>query len=302
VQARDYVAKIGGKLVPTELGRLVIQHLVADEFDLADIGFTRKLEEDLDAVADGRAKRLDVLTPFHERLQKQIERAVAKKGKWWPDPENIGEKCPECGKDLMKRWGKNGPFIGCPGYPECKYTRNLDTDAETQASRAPEPTEYTCHECGSMMLKRWGRNGFFLGCSKYPKCKGTRNLPLGVDCPKCAEGGHKGEIVMIRPKGRGRAFYGCTNYSNADLKCDFRIWQRPVPVPCEKCGAAFLVRAFGPEKQPILKCIKEGCGFERPDESDRTAEPGEEYTMRQPTSSGTTAAPANDVGDSKPAA
>jgi DNA topoisomerase I len=310
VQARSYVNKVNNKLVPSELGRLVVERLVDDEFDLADIGFTRKLEEELDAVAEGRAKRIEVLAPFHERLQKQIERAVAKKGKWWPDPEDIGEKCPECQKDLMKRWGKNGPFIGCPGYPECKYTRNIGTDAETQASRAPEPTEYTCHECGSMMLKRWGRNGFFLGCSKFPKCKGTRNLPLGVDCPKCAEAGRKGEIVMIRPKGRGRAFYGCSQY-NTDVKCDFRIWQRPVPVACPKCGAAFLVRALDSDKQPILRCIKEGCGFEQADESDRTAEPGEEYTTRRPTSAGTAAAPANDTatggsgdgsGNPKPAA
>ena len=304
VQQRLYVNKVNNKLIPSELGRLVVERLVTDEFDLADIGFTRKLEEELDAVADGRAKRLDVLAPFHERLTKQIERAVAKKGKWWPDPEDIGEKCPECQKDLMKRWGKNGPFIGCPGYPDCKYTRNLDTDAETQASRAPEPTEYVCHECGSMMLKRWGRNGFFLGCSKFPKCKGTRNLPLGVDCPKCAAleppPPMKGEIVTIRPKGRGRAFYGCTNY-NTDLKCDFRIWQRPVPVPCPKCGQAFLVRALDGEKQPILRCIKEDCGYEVADESDRTAEPGEQYTARAPTTPGTVAAPAA-AGDPKPAA
>src|SRR6185369_17713454 len=73
VVARDYVAKQGSKLVPTELGRLVIDRLVADHFDMADIGFTRKLEEDLDTVAEGKAKRVDVLGPFHDRLTKQID-------------------------------------------------------------------------------------------------------------------------------------------------------------------------------------------------------------------------------------
>ncbi len=118
VQARDYVNKVDAKLVPSELGRLVIEKLVENGFDLADIGFTRQLEEDLDAVAESRAKRLDVLAPFHERLQAEIAKVLEDKGKWWPEPEPLGEKCPECGEhELMKRWGRNGPFIGCHGLP-----------------------------------------------------------------------------------------------------------------------------------------------------------------------------------------
>src|SRR5262249_2247498 len=136
----------------------VIDRLVADHFDLADIGFTRKLEEDLDTVAEGKAKRVDVLGPFHDRLTKQIDAALEKKGKWWPDPEPTGEKCPECGKhELVKRWGKNGPFIGCPGYPECKYTRNIaGPNGEGGESREPVMTDFKCQVCGSPMMKRWG--------------------------------------------------------------------------------------------------------------------------------------------------
>ena len=80
--------------------------------------------------AEARAKRLDVLAPFHERLQKQIEGAKQQKGKWWPEPEEIGEACPDCGAQLTKRWGKNGAFIGCPRYPECKYARNIPVPGE----------------------------------------------------------------------------------------------------------------------------------------------------------------------------
>jgi DNA topoisomerase-1 len=269
VQARDYVAKKNGKLVPSELGRLVIEHLVKDSFDLADLGFTRKLEEDLDAVAEARAKRLDVLAPFHERLTKQIEHALEQKGKWWPDPEPLGEKCPECGKELVKRWGRNGPFIGCPGYPECKYTRNIvmegDEDGE---SREPTLTDYTCDKCGSKMMKRWGRNGWFLGCSTFPKCKGTSPLPLGIKCPKCKTG----DIIEVRAKGRNRPFYGCTNYQS-EQKCDFRLWQKPVAEPCPQCGATFLVRAGG-KNNPLMKCANETCGYERPIEEE-SGEEGE---------------------------
>jgi DNA topoisomerase-1 len=258
VQARDYVQNKDGKLVASDLGKLVVEKLVDHHFDLADIGFTSKLEESLDAVAEGRAKRLDVLAPFHVRLQAQIEDAKGQKGKWWPEPEILDEKCPECGNDLTKRWGRNGVFIGCSNYPECKYTRNIIPEGETQEDRTPELTDYDCQLCGSKMMKRWGRNGFFLGCSSYPKCKGTRPVPLGFKCPKCKTG----DIIEIRARGRGRTFYGCTNY-NSDAKCDFRIWQKPVAEPCPQCGTQFLVRA-GKKDDPILKCVSDTCSYERP--------------------------------------
>jgi len=270
VQARDYVHKRNAKLVPSELGKLVVDRLVADGFDLADIGFTRKLEEDLDAVAEARAKRLDILAPFHVRLQKQIAHANETKGKWWPEPEGTGEKCPDCGADLMKRWGRNGPFVGCTAYPECKHTRHIPTDADGgDEDRQPVLTEYVCDKCGSRMMKRWGRNGWFLGCSSFPKCKNTSPVPLGVKCPKCKVG----EIIEIRARGRSRSFYGCTNYAS-DLKCDFRIFQQPIVEPCPQCGATFLVRAGG-RKNPMLKCSNGTCGYERlVDVDEPTDDPG----------------------------
>ena len=258
VQARDYVRKNGNKLVPTPLGKLVAEHLVADNFDLANLEFTRKLEEDLDAIAEARGKRLDVLAPFHERLQEQIQKSLDIKSKWWPEPESINENCPECSKPLMKRWGRNGAFIGCEGYPECKYTRPLPGEGEDgNEDRQPQLTDYKCELCGSQMMKRWGRNGWFLGCSTYPKCKSTRSLPLGVPCPKCG-----GEIIEIKGKKARRPFYGCTNYNKEEIKCDFRSWQKPVPEACPQCKAAFLVQA-GSAKSPMLRCLTEGCGYER---------------------------------------
>jgi len=266
VQARDYVKKVNNRLFPSDLGKLVIDRLVADHFDLADIAFTRRLEEGLDGVAEAKAKRLDILAPFYERLQQQIAVSLEDKGKWWPDPEPIEEDCPECGQALMKRWGRNGMFVGCEGYPDCKFTRPLPAEGEEDdgIDRSPQLTDLACEECGAPMMKRWGRNGWFLGCSKFPKCKSTRNLPLGVDCPKCG-----GEVVEIRGRARKRPFYGCRNYNNEDIKCDFRLWQRPVPVPCGKCDAKFMLRA-GNEDQPLLRCANEECKFERAVEEGET--------------------------------
>ncbi|MFW6197281.1 MAG: type I DNA topoisomerase [Myxococcota bacterium] len=280
VQARDYVKKENNKLIPSDLGRLVVDRLVRDGFDLADIGFTRKLEEDLDAVAEARAKRLDVLAPFHERLQRQIAKSLEQKGKWWPEPESLGEQCPECGKDLVKRWGRNGPFIGCTGYPECSYTRNVaGPDGEEGESRQPEPTDYKCDKCGSMMLKRWGRNGWFLGCSAFPKCKNTMPVPLGFKCPKCKTG----EIIEVRARGKSRRpFYGCTNYQS-EQKCDFRLFQKPVAEPCPSCGAPFLVRG-GSKDAPTMKCHREACDYEIPleDFEQQQADKADDDTL-QPT-------------------
>ena len=266
VQARDYVQKKGGRLVPTDLGRLVVDRLVEHHFDLADVGFTRKLEEALDAVEAGRAERVEVLRPFHEKLQKRIEEVLGEKGKWWPEPEPLEERCPECGEPLVKRWGRNGPFVGCSGFPACKYTRNLqpaegggdeEGSGERPATPAPEPTDYECPKCGAPMLKRWGRNGWFLGCSRFPKCRSTMPMPLGIACPKCKEG----QLVEQRTRNR-RTFYGCNRW-NAEPPCDFKLWQRPVDEPCPRCGAPFLVQAGG-KKKPVLRCVTEGCGFERP--------------------------------------
>ncbi len=274
VQARDYVRKANGKLVPSDLGRLVVDRLVSDHFDLADIGFTRKLEEDLDAVAEARAKRLDVLAPFHDRLQKQIGHALEKKGKWWPDPEPLDEKCPECGSGLVKRWGRNGPFIGCPAYPECKYTRNIPVEGGEDGAedRQPELTDYVCDQCGSKMMKRWGRNGWFLGCSTFPKCKNTMPLPLGVKCPKCKTG----DVIEVRARGSRRPFYGCTNYQS-EQKCDFRLFQKPILQPCPSCGAAFVVRG-GSKNEPKLRCANETCSWEGPFEERE----GERDAEREP--------------------
>jgi DNA topoisomerase I len=256
VQQRDYVQNVDGRLVPSPLGKLVIGKLVDEGFDLADIGFSRKLEESLDAVAESRAKRLDVLAPFHERLQEQIERAKEVKGKWWPEPEILETPCPKCGSEIAKRWGRNGQFIGCTAYPDCDFTQNLDADGNPEEEKQPELTDYDCQLCGSKMYKRWGRNGFFLGCSKYPECKGTRPVPLGFKCPKCKTG----DIIQIKPKGRGRPFYGCSNY-NSDAKCDFRIFQQPLAESCPQCKAEFLVRG-GKKDAPTLKCSY--CTYERP--------------------------------------
>jgi DNA topoisomerase-1 len=129
-----------------------------------------------------------------------------------------------------------------------------------------------------------GRFGEFLSCTGYPTCKNARPVPLGVACPKCG-----GDIIEIRPRKRGgRTFYGCSNY-NAEQKCDFKLWMRPIPEPCPQCGAAFLTKAGG--KKPMLICATKDCGYKR-----ELPEDGEE----DPTADGAPPGAASADGTSAP--
>src|SRR5205807_1370597 len=123
----------------------------------------------------------------------------------------------------------------------------------------PRETGISCEKCGKPMVIKTGRFGEFLSCTGYPAtCKNTRPVPLGVPCPKCG-----GDLIEIRPKKRGgRPFYGCSNYSNEALKCDFKLWQKPLTEKCPDCGSPFLVMG-GTKAKPMIACPNKECGYKR---------------------------------------
>ncbi len=255
VQARDYVEKMDGtRFRPTTLGKFVVDGLVRSELDFMDPAFTSKMEEELDEVEAGNEQRVDLLKRFYKRFRAQLD--VSKKGKRWnPDPEPTDTKCELCGGTMLKRWSKNGWFLGCANYPECKSTRDLGADG---APAEPRETGIACDKCGKPMVVRSGRFGEFLSCTGYPGCKNAKPVPLGVKCPKCG-----GDIIEIRSKKRGgKAFYGCSNYANEAVKCDFKVWQKPITEPCPDCGAPFLVFG-GSRTKPMIACINKECGYKR---------------------------------------
>jgi len=172
------------------------------------------------------------------------------------DAESKTEYCDNCGKEMAIKRGRFGVFLACTGYPDCKTTRRLVEG--TRIARQPdEPLDEKCPTCGNGLVKKHGRFGEFIGCTGYPKCKYTRPITLGIKCPKC----HEGEFVRRGSAGRGgrpRIFYGCSRYPD----CDFTTPNQPIPEPCPKCGADFIV-----EKKSkiglIRTCIKEGCDWEK---------------------------------------
>jgi DNA topoisomerase I len=256
VQARDYVEKMdGARFRPTTLGKFVVDGLVRSELDFMDPAFTSKMEEELDEVEAGKEERTTLLKRFYKRFRAQLD--ISKKGKRWnPDPEPTDEKCDLCGGTMLKRWSKGGWFLGCEKYPECKNTRNLGADGLPTQARE---TDIACDKCGKPMAIRSGRFGEFLSCTGYPACKNPRPIPLGVKCPKCG-----GDMIEIRSKKRGsRAFYGCSNYANDLVKCDFKLWQKPIAEACPDCGAPFLVFG-GSRTKPAIACANKECGYKRP--------------------------------------
>ncbi len=166
-------------------------------------------------------------------------------------PEGAPERCEKCGKPMVMKKGRFGPFLACSGYPECKTVVKITAGQRTSAP--PEPTGESCEKCGSPMVIREGRYGRFISCSAYPKCRNIKSIPLGVSCPQC-----RAPLTARRTK-RGRTFYGCSRYP----ECTFALWDRPVAEACPTCGAAFLTERRSRGKPPELKCIVPGCKYSR---------------------------------------
>jgi DNA topoisomerase-1 len=175
-----------------------------------------------------------------------------------PGDENKVEYCDNCGKEMAIKRGRFGVFLACTGYPDCKTTRRLVEG--TRIARQPdELLEEKCALCTLNLVKKHGRFGEFIGCSGYPKCKYTRPITMGIKCPKCSEG----EFVRRGSAGKGgrgrpRIFYGCSRYPD----CDFTTPFMPIPEPCPKCGAPFVVEKKS-KIGTVYSCLKEGCDWEK---------------------------------------
>ena len=172
IKDRSYVQRQGRVLIPTELGFVVCDMLVAAFSNLFDYRFTAQMEDQLDAIANERMAWVPALEQFWQGLSPAIDKArtdmprvTIEKEK----PQPTGQKCPECGSELVRRKGKYGYFVGCSNYPKCKYIQ------KTQR-KTPKSAGKPCPKCGSELMIRQGKRGEFIGCSNYPQCKHTEQL------------------------------------------------------------------------------------------------------------------------------
>jgi len=177
IQERGYVTREQKRLAPTETGVLV-NDLVVEHFPtIVDVGFTAHMEEDLDRIAAGNEPWVKIIRDFYEPFSVSVVRAQELMPTTKAELEKVGRACPECGKDLVIRWGRYGKFISCSGFPECRHTEAW-----------LEKIGVTCPQDGGDIVQRKTRKGrVFYGCANYPNCNFTSwKRPIPVPCPKCS--------------------------------------------------------------------------------------------------------------------
>lgn len=249
IQTKGYVEKIEKALAPTLLGRTVSKQLVEHFKEVMDYDFTAGMENQLDEIADKKAKSEKVLKDFYDPFVKIV--AAAKQNM---ERINIESdiKCPNCGKPMVVRTSRFGSqFLGCSGYPECKTMMPLNATQES-AQQEPEVCEEKCEKCGSDMIYKVGPYGKYMECTNAD-CKNRKRVVIstGVKCPKCG-----GEIVQRKSK-YGKIFYGCNKYP----ECDFVLWNEPTGDVCPDCGSLLVKKVL--KKGTFIECSSKTCKYSK---------------------------------------
>lgn len=259
LQQRKYVTLEHKRFHPTDMGRVVNKFLTQYFTRYVDYNFTAKLEDQLDEVSRGEEQWVPLLEKFWDPFKSLITEIEGSVKRSDVTQEALDEACPECGKPLSIRLSRNGKFIGCTGYPECKYTRPLEKATGGEPEPEPETLDRNCPDCGSPLQYRMGRYGKFIGCSNYPKCKHIESLnkpeTTGITCPNC----EKGELIGKKSR-YGKLFYACNRYPD----CKYALWNKPIDEPCPKCAWPIMTIKETKRKGVEKVCPKEGCGFIAP--------------------------------------
>ena len=255
---REYVAQTESRsLAPTDLGFLVTDLLVESFPDILNAEFTAGMEDELDKIEEGKEKWTKAMKRFYTPFERDLKKAEKEMRdvKRQEVPTEID--CDKCGAKMVIKWGRNGEFLACPQYPECKNTKNFKRNdkGEIEVAEEEEVNE-NCEQCGRPMLLRWGKFGKFLGCSGYPECKNIQPLEkpvdLGIKCPECKEGN-----IKERKSRWGKMFYGCDRYP----ECKFATWDKPMPTPCPDCDSPILVEKVLKRTGKTHRCYKKECGY-----------------------------------------
>ncbi len=253
IQDRDYVEQIDRRFFATAKGEIVTKKLLAHFPELMDIKFTSQMEEELDKIEEAHMDWVRVLHDFYDPFHRSLIKAHDEMQATRSEPSK--HTCPTCGKTMVYRWAKQGRFLSCGGYPECKTAFDIDRDGNPVV---PPPVDVKCEKCGRPMMLRKSRHGPFLGCTGYPECNSTlpcdaRGVPLRLVkeedikeiCDIC------NSPMAVKRKGR-RAFLGCSSYpackNTKPLPEGIRLESKPAPppeeagFPCDKCGRPMVIR------------------------------------------------------------
>ncbi|MCG0237959.1 MAG: type I DNA topoisomerase [Firmicutes bacterium] len=191
IQMRGYVRKEDKRFVPTEVGKVVVELLKEYFPSIIDVEFTAHMESELDRVEQGQESWQEVLNRFYGPFAATLREAEEKVGGFEIPDEVTGEVCPHCGRNLVKKHGRFGWFLACPGFPECRFTRPI-----------LEETGVGCPACGAGVLvaRKTKKGRRFYGCSRYPECDFVvwQKPVAGRNCPDCG-----GLLVEKRSRDQG---------------------------------------------------------------------------------------------------
>jgi DNA topoisomerase-1 len=194
---REYVLKEGKFLKPTSLGETVTGFMEERFGDIVDLAFTAHMEATLDEVEKGNKAWKQVLREFYGDFAHSLEEAeVNLKGVRIKVPDEVtSEICPNCGRNLVVKTSRFGRFLGCPGYPECKFTKPIVIEMPGR-----------CPQCGARILKRSSKRGYtYYACERGTECGFmTWDVPLKDDCPSCGK-------TLFKRSGRGYRKPFCIN-------------------------------------------------------------------------------------------
>ena len=177
VQDRGYVDKEGDRLKPLKLGSAVTDLLIGFFPQIVDLDFTSGMESELDEVASGARKWVPLLKDFYGPFDERLQVAKVEAPRVRNIDEDSDEVCPECGKPMVIKRGRFGPFLSCSNFPDCKGTMRIQ-----------EKVDAKCPTCGGdLVQRRSSKSGRpFYGCSNYPTCTFLVNdKPLPQPCPQC---------------------------------------------------------------------------------------------------------------------
>lgn len=231
---RAYVTKEGRTLIPTDTGDVVSSFLEAHFPEYISDTYTAEMEDELDDIAEGKRQYATTMaglyTPLHAAV-KAKDKALAKQTGMGDVPEEF--VCPECGGPMEYKLARGGKFMSCKRFPDCNGARKADGSV----MEPPKILDRDCPKCGKSKLQiREGRNGTFIGCSSYPKCKYIEVDPAsivssGVRCPQCGTGD------IIERRGRFGTFWSCNNYPT----CTFAMKAKPTGATCSVCGSLMML-------------------------------------------------------------
>ena len=255
IQDKEYALKESGTFRPSDLGFIITDLLTENFPHIMDVKFTAMMEDQLDRVEEGEVDWVELLRNFYGPFSQRLEEASTKMRNLKAEMTPTDINCDKCGSPMVIRWGRNGKFLACSAFPQCRNTKPFVEAEDGTISVAPEETtDVKCPTCGADMKVKRGSRGRFLACSAYPECKTTLPYPIGVPCgaPGC-----DGELVE-RTSARGRTFYSCNRYP----ECKFSVFERPYRAHCDQCDKKQSFTGEGAKKK-VLCCEIKDCPFEK---------------------------------------